>query len=113
MSDDSGQFAFPHQVIKNDSQALTIIRNLIAQTNITTVVFGQSLNFQRQANPIQAKAEKFATELNRDNQLLVVWEDETWSSRQAERIVSDKAGIDARAAALILQSYLDKKRLIK
>jgi RNase H-fold protein (predicted Holliday junction resolvase) len=61
-------------------------------------------------NPIMAKIRMFADELTRETSVTVVFEPELLSSHQATHFQGKHAMIDASAASIILQSFIDRKK---
>jgi len=57
-----------------------------------------------------AKARAFADELARDTGIAVAYEPELLSSHQAAHFQGKTAMIDASAASIILQSYIDRAK---
>lgn len=108
LTDSTGRFARPLEVVANDDKALSKILAVIKEQEIEKIVVGESLNYKGQANPILAKAEALGKELENLSGLPVVYENETLSSKEAERIIGRDKNYDARAAALILTSFIDK-----
>jgi len=110
LSDDRGMMAFPKAVLPNDKFLMTEIKSLISGHGITTVVIGESQDYKMKDNPIMKKIRAFADELKRDLDVEVVFETELLSSHQATHFQGKHAMIDASAASIILQSFIDKKK---
>lgn len=120
LSDESGTLAFAHSTIEALG-ALTVVQSLAQSEGVRAVVLGQSLNLDGTPNPVMRKIEAFKSGLEKAG-LRVVYENERMTSAQAARnpagesvreaspakAVGKSAQLDAAAAALILQSYLDK-----
>lgn len=106
-SDEAGTIAFPHSVVATD-EAFKAAHDLAKTRNAKTFVIGQSLDLKGGANPIQKKAEHFAGQL-RGFGYEVKYIDERFTSLEAGRAVA-KEHVDAAAASIILQSYLDKHK---
>jgi putative Holliday junction resolvase len=118
--DGTGLIAFGLTTIqrKNFQADLEQIRQLVQERQITTLVVGLpysmngSLGFQ--ARQVQKFAEAIATELN----LPLVYIDERLTSFQAEQMLQaegispsrHKDLIDRKAAAIILQQWLENRR---
>ncbi|HEY4516011.1 MAG TPA: Holliday junction resolvase RuvX [Candidatus Paceibacterota bacterium] len=110
ISDEEGRMAFPHSVVENDSHALENISNIIIGNAVDTVVVGESKNFKGEANEIQKSIDKFAKALEaKEMELDIVFEPEFMTSSQAEKIQGKNNMLDASAATIILQSFLDRK----
>lgn len=113
VSDDEGKIAFPEAVIPNDRNAIETIHNLILGREVKGVVIGQSNNFGGEPNKIQADIDKFAKKLEaKEMDFEVVFEPEFLTSAQAAAVTGKNKKNDASAAAIILQSHLDKKNLV-
>jgi putative Holliday junction resolvase len=109
ISDESNSFAFAHSVLENDDDFLKKIFDLIEKESVSTVVVGESNNLDGAPNPIMKEIEKFKIELEKNEKIKVVYEPEFWTSQQAKKITGENKMHDASSAALILQSYLDRK----
>ena len=122
LSDESATLAFPYSVISNSAGLVTMIENIITKEKIGTIVIGESVAADGADNPVQKKIEDFATTLEKKSKTPVYFEKEFFTSAEAHgrkgKEVNDArqtkfaapAHIDARAAALILQRYLDKEK---
>jgi putative Holliday junction resolvase len=108
LSDEDGKMAFPHSVIANGKNLLEEIERTIRRERIGAIVLGESLDFRGEPNKIMAQIEGFKKELEQKTGLPVHLEPEFLTSAQAERIQGKTEMHDASAAAIILQSYLDK-----
>ncbi len=109
LSDEEGKLAFPKAVLANDSDLLKNIVDWCMQNGVETVVMGESRNYQGQINPIMWKIDGFRKQLEMMGKK-VVFEPEFMSSSQASQIIGENQMIDASAAAIILQSYLDRNK---
>lgn len=116
LSDEHGTFAFPHKVLRRArGEAEAQLIQLIAEHGISTVVVGIPLTADGGATPQSAKVENFCRRLQRRTNIEVVYIDEYLSSQAAaDRLAEagkarhDIEEIDAQAAAIILQEYLDR-----
>ena len=109
ISDEAGKIAFPKIVLANESNLLRNIIDLCYQNQIEVVVMGESRDYQGRINEIMWKIEGFKKQLESLG-LRVVYEPEFMTSSQAAKITGQNDMLDASAAALILQSYLDKQQ---
>ncbi len=126
LSDESGTLAFPHSVIKNDNTLLVQIGNIVKEQKVGLIVIGESKDFKGEDNPIAEQAESFKKALETSTRVKVEYEPEFLTSVQAERKQSRRPHgsrgsglraehrrrnemLDASAAAIILQSFLDRK----
>jgi putative Holliday junction resolvase len=128
ISDASGMIAFPKNIISQSANFLNDIVNLITEESIQKVVVGRSLNGEGNDNTVQKKIDDFVTDLQgRLDGIEVVQQDERGSSVAARSHLYGKGNIanvrwtgkenqkkreavDAQAAAVILQRYLDTKK---
>jgi len=129
ISDDNGVLAFPKEVIKNNGELLRKIGEIISQEKIGEIVVGESLDFAGLPNLLQKEIEFFISNLERKFKIKVHPEREFLTSVEARRFKDNKSGlnpsqahsrakkirqanslwVDASAAALILQRYLDRR----
>jgi putative holliday junction resolvase len=107
ISDEEGKFAFPTAVLVNDKELLKNIVDLCMQNAVETVIMGESRNYQGQINEIMWKIEGFKKQLETIG-YKVVFEPEFMTSVQASQITGENKMLDASAAAIILQSYLNR-----
>ncbi len=108
ISDDSGKMAFPHSVLPNNENLIQEILKIIEKEKLLGVVVGESKNFKGENNKIMVKIEEFIKKLEGETKLKIIMEPEFLTSHQAERITGKNDMIDASAAAIILQSFLDR-----
>lgn len=115
VSDDNGEMAFPYTVVPNRGimHAADDIVMVCKAKGIGAIVMGESLNYALEDNPIMPHIKKLERHLKEKINLPVFYEDETLSSAQAEREQGRNDMLDASAAAVILNSFLDKQRLKK
>jgi putative Holliday junction resolvase len=114
ISDDDGQMAFPKEVLPNNKFLMVELKNIIQSKKIEKVIVGESKNFDMSDNAIMNEVRFFSSELERDTGVPVLFEYEYLTSHQASRTNYEMGGsgaiLDASAAAIILQSYLDKNK---
>jgi len=108
VSDETGRLAFPHSVILNSKNILDEVSELIKKEKIDEIVIGESNNFTGEPNKIMAEIEKFKNEITEKTKLKVYFESEFMTSVQAKQIQGENLMHDASAAAIILQSFLDR-----
>lgn len=109
-TDETGTFALPRVVLPNDDHLISEVTRLADDYNTERIIVGESKNFKGEANPIQEKAEEFArtlTSLGRS----VEFHPELLTSLEATRLQGENEMLDASAAALILKSYIDSRRV--
>jgi putative Holliday junction resolvase len=128
ISDESGAFAFPKTIVASGVQALRDIVTIVTDEQVETIVVGHSLNSLGERNAVMEDIDAFIEELHKLTGLPVVLSDERFSStavkafdwtkpvaspRRTDRDASGRNKtdpIDDRAAAIMLQRYLDKNR---
>ena len=107
VSDEARQFALPLVVVKNSELAAKEILEIAHQHEVVEVVMGESRNYKQEPNAIFEEADAFKVKLESLG-FTVHLELEFMTSMQAERFQGKTDLTDASAAALILQSYLDR-----
>jgi putative Holliday junction resolvase len=124
LSDPSRLLASPAAVLDRRQGALAPVLDQLDQLaqreQVTQVVVGLPLNADGSLGPQAKRTQQFARLVERVLRLPVVLWDERLSTQEAERIIRDQgrstrrvrhAGqVDAVAAAVILQDYLDAQR---
>ena len=108
ISDERGELAFPREVLVNNAVLLEKVMEILKKEEIRDVVIGESKNFKGKDNPVMEYAEKFAERLKGEG-VKVSFEPEFMTSEQARKWQGNNDKIDASAAAIILQSFLDRK----
>jgi putative Holliday junction resolvase len=110
LTDESRTIAVPKAVLPNDRMLFTEIKNMVAGHDVREIVMGESKNFKGEDNKIMEGINFFKGELERELQLPVHLQPEYLTSFEASRTQGGNSPLlDASAAALILQSFLDKK----
>ena len=123
LSDESGTLAFPYSVLQNDETLLPEMERIVKEQKVKLVIMGESKDFNGKENPIAAKAEEFKRAVEKLTRKKVEYEPECLTSVQAGRNYARRPEssrgatpqrennmLDASAAAIILQSYLDRLR---
>lgn len=119
LSNQERTFAFPHSVIeiKNVQKELdyivTILDEIMQKEEVSEIVIGESKDFKGIANPIMAQVDMLVhalkTKSAHKEKLKIHLEPEFMTSQQAERFQGKTQLLDASAASIILQSYLDRR----
>jgi putative Holliday junction resolvase len=123
ISDPSGTLARPLVTISvttrdRVTRIVDELRRLEAEDDgLSTVVVGRPLHLDGTAHDQTRAVDAFVTELRRRTSLPVVTEDERLSSIEADSRLAvgerdwkkRKARLDAAAAAVVLQDYLDRR----
>lgn len=122
VSDETGSLAFPFKVIQNDKKLFSNIKNIIIKNKIEKIVIGESKNFKMEDNEIMKEANIFSNKLKEETKCEIVFHPEFLTSVQIEREhfqasekgkkrgVKKTTDVDAKAATIILQDYLDYKK---
>lgn len=107
MSDDTASVAFPYKIILNTSKAFDEILEIINFEHIAKVVIGESKDKDMKDNPIMDLINEFKNKLEEKN-IDTDFHNEFFSSAQVLSTMGQQnKALDASAAAIILQSYLD------
>ena len=111
VSDDGGRIAFPKSVVHAETERVRIreILRIAKRERIKTIVFGLPRDMSGKERETARRIRAFLVRLRRKTSLPIMFENEVLTTRLAAKSTSSKAKIDAVAAALILQSYLDRK----
>ena len=110
ISDENREMAFPSLVVKNDKTTISVISKFIKENNISLVVLGESKDFSMNDNPVMEMIRTFEKMITSENSVEVEYEPEFLTSHQAHHIQGKTKMLDASAATIILQSYLDRNR---
>lgn len=107
ISDDTATVAFPYKTVLNTSKVLDEIIEIITFERIAKVVLGESKDKDMKDNPIMKLVHEFKAQLE-EKGIDVEFHSEFFSSAQVVSVMGQQnKAIDASAAAIILQSYLD------
>jgi len=127
ISDENGTLAFPKEIVLNNSDTFKRFAEILEKEKITEIVVGESVDFSGKLNALSARIDVFILELEEKFKLPIHKQKEFLTSVEARkqkdgnnknlnssqshsRIKQKKSGrIDASAAALILQRYLDRR----
>jgi putative Holliday junction resolvase len=126
VSDDTGLIASPLTVIRRTSKVEDFgkIARLVQERKVEALVVGHPLNRDGSAGPQARRVERYAAALgeyllSRGHDLpLYLWDERMSTQRAQEAMIAAgrrakdrRAQIDAAAAAVILQDFLDEHRL--
>ena len=109
ISDENSNFALPKLVLSNDKSLMQNIEEIIKRENISEIVIGESTDYRGEENPVMKDSKEFADKVKEKFSLAVNFEPEFLTTHQAKSIQGESKMTDASAAAIILQSFLDKK----
>lgn len=107
LSDEAGKMAFPKKVFPQTSEGLDGLVRFAKESCAEKVVIGESRAENDIENPLQKDIVAFAGKVRRLTGLPVEMANESFSSFEAARYTGEKEGVDAQAAAVILQRYID------
>ncbi len=107
-SDAEGRMAFPLQVVPHTKKLTETIASICRDEGVGSIVLGESHDFDGKPNPIMKAIGSFAETLKEATGLPVEFMPEVLSSREAARVTGTGKSNDASAAAIVLQSYLDR-----
>ncbi len=112
ISDDTATVAFPYKTIINSAKCIDEILEIITVERVIKVVLGESKDRNMKENPIMVQVHAFKKQLE-ENGIVVDFHSEFFSSSQVVSIMGQQnKAIDASAAAIILQSYLDLQKYL-
>lgn len=100
--------AFPRAVLPNDERLIPELVELIQRETVKEVVLGESRDFDGRENPLMKRIHEFRQRLAEASGVSVTLFPEVLSSREAMRLQGDNDMNDASAAAIVLQSYLER-----
>lgn len=109
VSDESGSVAFAKAVLPSDRTLIPTLTELIKKENVTRVVVGESKDKDGNDNPVMKPARKFVADLERSANVEVFYEPEFYSSVEARRD-STETFVDAKAATIILNSFIERTK---
>jgi putative Holliday junction resolvase len=110
LSDDTLSLAFPHKTLQNSKTVLDEVMDIIQNEGVTHVVIGESKDNDMKDNPIMERITQFRNQLEKKG-VRVELHPELYSSAQVVSIMgSENKAIDASAAAIILQNYLELQK---
>jgi putative Holliday junction resolvase len=120
VSDETGLIASPVGVIQvgDRAQVFKQVLRHIEEQEAGKLIIGLPLHMNGDEGIEAARARDFARQLSKLTKIPIDFMDERLTSVEADRLMQEavvkrekrKANIDARAAAIILQTYLDAER---
>lgn len=109
ISDEGGTIAFPYTILENKKGLLGEIKTICSHEAVETIVIGESVDYKGKPNLVMKEVDKFVVELKKAVSVPIISEREFLSTQQARFYQTKRKRVDDSAAAIILQSYLDKK----
>lgn len=120
LSDENGQLAFPFKVLSNNDELLDAVHNICGEQEVGEIVLGESLDFSGKENDIMEGIKEFKIKLlelglpiHMEKEFMTTVEARGRGGKEindARKVKQEKnSKVDASAAALILQRYLDRR----
>jgi putative Holliday junction resolvase len=117
VSDPTGTLATPHTVIRRRSKAedFAAVARLVTKLEIKRVVVGLPLSLSGEVGPQARRVTRYAQALAQTLDIPVELYDERYSTATADALLTESGRkrpvpIDAAAAAVFLQDYLEAHR---
>lgn len=125
LSNESNEFALPHSVIQNTSDMAALVsavERICVSEGVTDIVVGDSKDFNGNENSIMNDVRVFVDDLAEvlskemsigeaaGQVIRIHYEPEFMTSAEAEHIQGKTSMHDASAAALILKSFMERKK---
>lgn len=108
-SDADGKMAFPKVVLESNTELPKKIADLCQELSIEGIVIGESKDYKGVDNKISPKIISFKRDLSNVIKLPIYLEPEFMSSMQVEKTFGKTDMLDASAATIILQTFMDKE----
>lgn len=114
MADSDVRLAYPVTTLETNSDIFQHISQIVTQRGIDSVIVGYPRNMSGEPTAQTGDVEKFVESLKGHIECPVIFQDESLTSVEAEaRLVARqqkvaKPDIDAEAASIILQDYLEQ-----
>lgn len=109
VSDEGGTLAFPYAILDNNKTLLGKVEDICSRESIETIIVGESVDYKGNPNVVMKEIEQFIAELRTRVTVPIITEREFLTTQQARFFQQEKERVDDSAAAIILQSYLDRK----
>lgn len=118
VSDPFCEMALPYETYyrKNFKKDIEYLVNLAKARSATVIVCGLPVNFDGSPSEQTVKTQSFIDEIKKNTDILVVTEDERFTTMEARRLLLEadmkradrKTVIDKIAASYILETYMNK-----
>lgn len=112
LSDAGGGIAFPHSTLLRRGNVFIFdqILSLAKREEVERIVIGLPFWMDGSETEESGRVREFAKELAAKTSIPIEFENEMFSSRMVEDAGVAKEHVDESSAALVLQSYLDRKK---
>ena len=107
ISDDSRKLAFPYETLENNFKLFSRLNEIIKKEDISKIVIGLPLNKKMKVTNQTTEVRNWAEKLIEEVDLPIDFENEIFTSKTADRYEAKNQ--HSAAAAILLQSYLDRK----
>ena len=105
-TNEEGDMALPYSVIQNSGHILDDILKICTDNDISKIIVGESKDFEQKDNAIMKGIHTFVEQLRKSGKEVIL-HPEFMTSQQAQHDQGRNDMLDASAATIILQSYLD------
>jgi putative Holliday junction resolvase len=110
ISDDGGSIAFAKIVLPASPNLVFDIGKICMEEKVEAIILGESKDFSGKDNPVMKDIHILKAELEKTLKIPVYFEPELMTSMEAKHIQGDNDMNDASAAAIILQSYINRNK---
>ena len=107
VSDENGKIAFPREVLRLED-VTPRLKKIIETERIGLIVIGLPRSMDGRKTPQTEEVENFTEQLKKEFFIPIEFEDEMLTTKIAKQHSSVEK-VDASAAAVMLQSYLDRR----
>ncbi len=108
LTDDERKLAFPYKTLENNSKLFLALNEIVKKEDVYKIVIGLPLNKKMKPTEQTTETENWAEELIKIVEVPIDFENEIMTSKAAEK--SEAMNQHAAAAAILLQSYLDRQK---
>jgi len=121
LSDPLQIIAQPLNTIKNDKKAIGALCDIVRRENVELIIVGMPLNLKGEKGKKALEVEEFITDLAEATETEIVRWDERFTTAMAHQTLlemgtgreerrTEKGRVDAMAAAILLQGFLDSRK---
>jgi len=122
LSDEGARLAFPHATIASDKKSIAEIKAIVDRYDVGKIIVGESKDFKMKDNRLMEDVTFFVEELKTQTKLPVELHPEFMTSMQAskthfqmserykDRGIQKATNLDAQAATIMLQHYIDSTK---
>ncbi len=107
ITDDERIMAFPYETLENNSKLFFRLNEIIKKEDIYKIIIGLPLNKKIKATSQTVEVENWAEKLIKEVDLPIDFQNEIFTSKIADKYNAKDR--HSAAAAILLQSYLDRK----